>query len=43
MAEKGTHILVVDDEISMRELLDFMLEKEGYEISTAGAVKKRSR
>ena len=40
MAEKGTHILVVDDEISMRELLDFMLEKEGYEVSTAGSGKE---
>lgn len=40
MSEKGTHILVVDDEISMRELLDFMLEKEGYEVSTAGSGKE---
>ncbi len=29
------HILVVDDELSMRELLDFMLTKEGYEVSCA--------
>ncbi len=40
MAEKETHILIVDDEISMRELLDFMLKKEGYEISTAGGGKE---
>ncbi|WP_373499533.1 sigma-54-dependent transcriptional regulator [Desulfococcus sp.] len=40
MAEKETHILVVDDEISMRELLDFMLEKEGYAVSTAGSGKE---
>ena len=29
------HILVVDDELSMRELLEVMLTKEGYEISCA--------
>ncbi len=29
------HILVVDDELSMRELLDMMLSKEGYMISCA--------
>lgn len=40
MAEKQTHILVVDDEISMCELLDFMLEKEGYAVSTAGSGKE---
>ncbi|MFC1895553.1 sigma-54-dependent transcriptional regulator [Thermodesulfobacteriota bacterium] len=28
-------ILVVDDELSMRELLDFMLEKDGYRVSCA--------
>ena len=28
-------ILVVDDELSMREFLKILLEKEGYEISTA--------
>ncbi len=29
------HILVVDDEISMRELLDIMLVREGYKVSCA--------
>ncbi|TES89036.1 MAG: sigma-54-dependent Fis family transcriptional regulator, partial [Desulfobacteraceae bacterium] len=29
------HILVVDDELSMRELLEVMLNKEGYEVSCA--------
>ncbi len=32
---KTPHILVVDDELSMRELLEFMLEREGYEVSCA--------
>ncbi|MEW6079345.1 MAG: sigma-54 dependent transcriptional regulator [Thermodesulfobacteriota bacterium] len=35
MAEKQAHILVVDDELSMRELLDVMLSREGYRISLA--------
>jgi two-component system response regulator PilR (NtrC family) len=29
------HILVVDDELGMRELLNFMLKREGYEVSCA--------
>ncbi len=29
------HILVVDDELSMRELLEVMLTKEGYQVSSA--------
>ena len=33
--ENGRHILVVDDELSMRELLEFMLKKEGYQVSVA--------
>lgn len=37
MSEKKARILVVDDEVSMRELLDIMLEKEGYAVSTAGS------
>ena len=28
-------ILVVDDELSMREFLNILLEKEGYEVFTA--------
>ena len=33
--KNGRHILVVDDELSMRELLEFMLKKEGYQVSVA--------
>ena len=29
------HILVVDDELSMRELLEYVLTREGYEVSLA--------
>ena len=29
------HILVVDDELSMRELLEFLLSREGYTVSLA--------
>ena len=33
---KGTaHILVIDDELSMRELLEYMLSKEGYQVTCA--------
>ena len=35
MAQKPPHILVVDDELSMRELLEYMLAKENYRVSTA--------
>jgi two-component system response regulator PilR (NtrC family) len=35
MPDKIPHILVADDELSMRELLEFMLEKEGYKVSSA--------
>jgi two-component system response regulator PilR (NtrC family) len=35
MTDKTPHILVVDDELSMRELLDLMLTKEGYKVSCA--------
>ena len=35
MADNGHHILVVDDELSMRELLEFMLKQEGYQVSLA--------
>ncbi|MCW7752835.1 sigma-54 dependent transcriptional regulator [Desulfobotulus sp. H1] len=31
----GKHILVVDDEFSMREFLEVMLSREGYEVTTA--------
>ena len=32
---KPTSILVVDDELSMREFLDVLLSKEGYKVSVA--------
>jgi len=35
MTDKKNHILVVDDELSMRELLEIMLQKEGYRVSCA--------
>jgi len=35
MTEKTPHILVVDDELSMREVLEYMLTKEGYQVSCA--------
>ncbi|MBW2654921.1 MAG: sigma-54-dependent Fis family transcriptional regulator [Deltaproteobacteria bacterium] len=33
--DKKYHILVVDDEVSMRELLDVLLTKQGYKVSEA--------
>jgi two-component system response regulator PilR (NtrC family) len=35
MADNPYSILVVDDELSMRELLEFMLEKQGYRVLCA--------
>jgi two-component system response regulator PilR (NtrC family) len=35
MADNNYRILVVDDELSMRELLEFMLEKRGYGVLSA--------
>jgi two-component system response regulator PilR (NtrC family) len=35
MTKDTPHILIVDDEISMRELLEVMLAKEGYKVSCA--------
>jgi two-component system, NtrC family, response regulator PilR len=35
MTEANAHILVVDDELSMRQLLELMLAKEGYRVSCA--------
>ena len=32
------HILVVDDELSMREYLEVLLARAGYEVTCAGAV-----
>ena len=35
MATNSPHILVVDDELSMRELLEYMLTRENYKVSCA--------
>ena len=35
MVANQYRILVVDDELSMRELLEFMLEKQGYGVLVA--------
>ncbi len=35
MEKKAASILVVDDELSMRELLEFMLTREGYRVTCA--------
>ena len=35
MAKPAYHILVVDDELSMRELLEYLLVKEGYRVTCA--------
>jgi two-component system response regulator PilR (NtrC family) len=35
MTETTPHILVVDDELSMREVLEYMLNKEGYQVTCA--------
>ncbi|MCJ7617537.1 MAG: sigma-54 dependent transcriptional regulator [Desulfobacterales bacterium] len=35
MSNKTPHILVVDDELSMREFLELMLTREGYNVSCA--------
>lgn len=35
MSDAKSHILVVDDELSMREYLELMLSMEGYEVSCA--------
>jgi len=40
MADEGHCILVVDDELSMRELLEFMLEKKGYAVFSAASGKE---
>ena len=40
MSKTDPHILVVDDELSMRELLEFMLEREGYKITCAESGRK---
>jgi two-component system response regulator PilR (NtrC family) len=35
MSQESPHILVVDDELSMRELLEYMLTREDYKVSCA--------
>jgi len=35
MTKKISHILVVDDELGMREVLEFMLQREGYKVTCA--------
>jgi len=35
MTQNSPHILVVDDELSMRELLEYMLSKENYKVTCA--------
>lgn len=35
MTDYTSHILVVDDELSMREVLEYMLNKEGYQVTCA--------
>ena len=35
MTENTPHIMVVDDELSMREVLELMLTKEGYRVTCA--------
>ncbi|MEI7816714.1 MAG: response regulator, partial [Desulfuromonadales bacterium] len=36
-------ILVVDDELSMREFLSILLEREGYEVSITGSAEEALR
>ena len=43
MTEKTSHILVVDDELSMRELLEYMLNREGYQVTCAEDGRKAIR
>ena len=40
MSNKSQQILVVDDELSMREFLELMLSREGYKVSCAESGKK---
>lgn len=35
-----TRVLVVDDELSMREFLSILLEREGYEVNVAGSAEE---
>ncbi len=35
MSDTSPYILIVDDELSMRELLEYMLKREGYRVDCA--------
>jgi two-component system, NtrC family, response regulator PilR len=35
MNDKRAHILIVDDELSMRQLLELLLAREGYDVTCA--------
>ena len=35
MSKKPDHILIVDDELSMRELLELLFKREGYRVTCA--------
>lgn len=37
MTESAPKLLIVDDELSMREFLELMLSREGYQVDTAGS------
>ncbi len=43
MVKQNRHILVVDDELSMRELLELLFEREGYRVSCAESGQKAIR
>lgn len=38
--DKPAHILVVDDELSMRELLEYMLKRQGYSVTCVASGKE---
>jgi two-component system, NtrC family, response regulator PilR len=40
MAKSTFHILVVDDELSMREMLEYLLTKQGYRVTCAESGKR---
>lgn len=40
MAKPAYHVLVVDDELSMRELLEYLLIKDGYQVTCAESGKR---
>ena len=42
-ATEKTHLLIVDDEESIREFLTILLEKEGYQVATAESVASGKR